>query len=235
MKDTPREIVGVVADVRSRPGAGWTSGFTALAADPPPIVYVPLAQVPPPVMSIAHRAFPATWLVRTATFIPDLDRQIEKAVTATDPSVAFVRFMPMTQFVADDVGGTRLMASAISVFATVAVLIACIGVYGLVAYAASQRARETAIRIALGATRASLIRQFVRETAATAAVGMILGFAATAAFSGLVAAMIGNTSVLDPVAIAASTLLLSGALGAASVVPALRASNADPLRTLRIE
>ncbi|MDP2321098.1 MAG: ADOP family duplicated permease [Acidobacteriota bacterium] len=235
MKDTPREIVGVVADVRSRPGAGWTRGFSALGADPPPIVYVPLAQVPPSVMSIAHRAFPATWLVRTATFIPDLDRQIATAVMATDPSVAFVRFMPMTQLVADDVGRIRLMASAISVFATLAILIACIGVYGLVAYAASQRARETAIRMALGATRASLIRQFLRETAATASVGMILGVAATAALSRVVAAIIGNTSALEPVAIAASALLLSGALGIASVVPALRASNADPLRALRIE
>ncbi len=235
MRDTAREIVGVVADVRSRPGAGWTRGFSALGADPPPIVYVPLAQVPPPVMSIAHRAFPATWLVRTATFIPDLDQHIERAVMATDPSVAFVRFLPMTQLVADDVGGIRLMASALSIFAMVAVLIACVGVYGLVAYAASQRARETAIRMALGATRASLIRQFLRETVATASVGMILGLAATAALSRLVAAMIGNTSVLEPVAIAASALLLSGALGIASVVPALRASNADSLRSLRIE
>jgi len=235
MKDAPREIVGVVADVRSRPGAGWTRGFSALGAEPPPIVYVPLAQVPPPVMSIAHRAFPVTWMVRTATFIPDLDRQIQTAVTATDSSVAFVRFMPMTQLVADDVGGIRLMASAISVFATVAVLIACIGVYGLVAYAASQRARETAIRMALGATRASLIRQFLKETAATASAGMILGLAATAALSRLVAAIIGNTSALEPMAIVASALLLSGALGIASVVPALRASNADPLRALRIE
>ena len=235
MKDAPREIVGVVADVRSRPGAGWTRGFSALGADPPPIVYVPLAQVPPPVMSIAHRAFPAAWLVRTARFIPDLDRQVEAAVMATDPSVAFVRFMPMTQLVADDVATIRLMASAISVFATVAVLIACIGVYGLVAYAASQRARETAIRLALGATRASLIHHFLRETAATASAGMILGLAATAALSRVVAAVTGNASALEPVAIAISALLLSGALGVASVVPALRASQADPLRALRIE
>lgn len=78
MRDTAREIVGVVADVRSRPGAGWTRGFSALGADPPPIVYVPLAQVPPPVMSIAHRAFPATWLVRTSTFIPDLDQHMKE-------------------------------------------------------------------------------------------------------------------------------------------------------------
>ncbi|MFA5908076.1 MAG: ADOP family duplicated permease [Vicinamibacterales bacterium] len=235
MRDMPREIVGVVADVRSRPGAGWTRGFSALGADPPPIVYVPLAQVPPPVMSIAHRAFPATWMVRTAAFIPDLDRQIETAVRATDSSVAFVRFLPMTQLVADDVDGPRVIASAISVFAMVALLIACVGVYGVVAYATSQRARETAIRVALGATRGSLLRQFLQETVASATVGLILGLAATAAISRAVTMFIGSTSALEPVAIAAAALLLSGALGVASVVPALKASRADPLRALRIE
>ena len=80
-----------------------------------------------------------------------------------------------------------------------------------------------------------MIRHFLRETVASATVGIILGLAAVAALSRVVAAVIGNTAVLEPVAITAAALLLSGALGVASVVPALRASNADPLRALRIE
>ncbi|MFA5910581.1 MAG: ADOP family duplicated permease [Vicinamibacterales bacterium] len=233
--DVPREIVGVVNDVRTRPGAGWTRGTSALGADAPPVVYVPWAQVPSPVMAISNRAFPVAWMVRTASFIPDLDRKVETAVRATDPSVAFVRFMPMTQLVSDDIGGTRAMAYAIGVFAIAALLIACTGVYGLVAYAASRRVRETAIRVALGATRASLVYPLLRETVVCATVGVVLGLAAMAGMSRVVIAVVGDVSPLDPVVVASAAVLLSIALGLASVRPALRASRADPLRALRIE
>lgn len=233
--DAPREIVGVVNDVRTQPGSGWTRGTSALGADAPPVIYVPWAQVPSPTMAISNRFFPVTWIVRTASFIPDLDRKVDAAVRATDPSVAFVRFMPMTQLVSDDIGRTRAMAYAITVFAIAALLIACTGVYGLVAYEASRRVRETAIRVALGATRASLISPLLRETIVCATVGVVLGLAAMAGMSRVVIAVVGNISPLDPVAVASAAVLLSIALGLASIRPALKASRADPLRALRIE
>jgi putative ABC transport system permease protein len=233
--DAPREIVGVVADVRSKPGAGWTSGFSAMGADAPPTIYVPLAQVPAPLMALSQRVFPMTWLIRTASPVPGLERTLESAVRRVDHGVAVSRVTTMRELVQEDVAGPTIIASVVSALALLALFIAGTGIYGIVAYAASQRSRETAVRVALGATRASLLRQLLAETAWLAVASLVVGGALIAAGSRLMSSILGSagTMSLTTVGIAAATMI--GALAAASLLPALRATAIDPLRALRME
>lgn len=233
--DAARAIVGVVANSRSQPGAGWTRGLNALGSAPPPIVYVPLAQAPVRAISVTHEFFPAAWIVRAIPGTPDLDRAIEAAVRGADPAVAFVNIQPLAQVVANDIHGPRTIASIVGGLAALSLLIASTGIFGLVAYAAGVRRQETAVRLALGASRTSLVRTFVNETIAIAAGGVVVGVVAALFASRLLQATIGGVARLDlgAVALAATTLVL--VVGAAAAAPAIRASGADPARALRAE
>lgn len=233
-EDPARTIVGVVASVKGRSGAGWTSGISALGADAPPTIYVPLAQVPVPVLSIASRFFPTTWIVRTNSASPDLPRMVQEAVRSAEPSIAFARVVPMNDLLADDARQHRVLASAASVAGLVALLIACTGVYGLVAYAASQRMREMAIRLTLGASRGAVVGLSVREAMVSALAGVVAGGLLTVALSRVARAVIG-ASLLEVPTLALAAVVLATALGVAAAVPAVKASRINPARALRAE
>jgi putative ABC transport system permease protein len=233
--DVAREIVGVVADVRSGPGAGWTRGLNALGADAPPTIYVPLAQVPGQILSMTHRFFPVKWIVRANGALAEVSREIERSVRSADGSLAIVRFVPLTQIVADDMRLSRLLATLLAAFALIALLVACTGIYGLVAYAASRRMREVAVRVVLGASRRALLQTLLNETLFVAASGAIVGLALAAAIARVVAGYLAGTAPLDPVTLCFVLLMLLAAISCASVLPALRAIRVDPMRALRME
>lgn len=233
--DSAREIVGVVGDVRSKPGSGWTLGFSAMGADAPPIIYVPLPQVPATLMSLSQRVYPMTWVMRTPAAAADLPQAIEAAVRRVDQSVALSRVTTMQDVLDADVAGPRVLASLVGAFAVLALLVAGIGVYGVVVYATAQRARETAVRVALGATRASLLHGLLGETVVLAGLGVAIGLALIAAASGAMTAMFGPAGAIDARTIAAGTVTMIAALALASAIPALRAADMDPLRALRVE
>lgn len=232
-RDPSREIVGVVADVRSRPGTGWTRGFSAMGAEAPPTIYVPMAQVPAQLMTLAQRFFPMTWLVRTTSSIPGLTQTIEAEMRRIDQSVAVSRVTTMEQVIEDDIAGTRILASAVSIFAALALIVATIGIYGVVAYGTSQRSRETAVRVALGASRASLLGNLLGETAALGLVGSLLGLGLVMAGSRLMTAMLGPLGAIDAVVTTIAVGTMVSVVAFASLVPAAKAANADPLKALR--
>lgn len=230
---SPRTIVGVVGDSLSKPGAGWTRGVNARGANAPPIVYVPLAQAPPRAVAASHQYFPSTFIVRAAAGTGNLAAAIEHAVRGVEPSLAFVSIQPLATIVEDDVRLPEALATIVGTLTAVALAIAAIGIFGLVTYATGLRRQETAVRIALGASRTTLVRGFVGEIVAVTLVGAVAGVAVTLAASRTVTAVIGDLAAVDLLTVVGAVAVLILVVGVAGVWPAARAAREDPLVALR--
>jgi predicted permease len=234
LKDPPREIVGVIADVKGRSGSGWTRGLNALASPVAPALYVPALQVPDTVLQLVHRTFPISWSVRTtkpgetASAMLDVIRSIE-------PRLPFVRFETMEEIIARDLEMQRFLMTLLAVFSSVSLLLAAIGIYGLLAYAATQRAQEIGVRMALGATREVVLTGFLREGLVLAACGLIVGLPGAIFAGRLVRSFVFGVEPADPITLAVVGGMLVIVTGLATLLPALRASRIDPLRALRSE
>jgi predicted permease len=213
----PRAIVGVVKDTRQR---DWT-------AAPTPEMYLAFLQNPP------SRGL--TLVVRAAgdplTLAPALERQ----VWAIDPNLAVVQVRSMEEVVAQAIGQPRFNLLLLNAFAALALLLAAVGIYGVMAYAVHRRTQELGIRLALGAQTRDLRRLVVGQGMALAAVGVALGLAAAFGTTHIMQAMLFEVTPTDPPTfLAISTLLLTVAL-LATYLPARRATRIDPLTALRAE
>jgi putative ABC transport system permease protein len=232
--DPPREIVGVSANVKGLSGSGWSGGLNALASPVAPAMYVPAGQVPDNILQLVHRFFPVSWTVRTSqpgeavTAVHDVIRSI-------DPRLPFIRFETMEQVITRDLQMQRFLTTLLGVFAAVSLALAVVGIYGLVAYAASQRAQEVGVRMALGATRATVLGAFLKEGLALVALGLAIGMSGAAFASRLVRSLVFGVEPLDPLtfAVVGATLVL--VTGVATLMPALHAARTDPLRALRLD
>ena len=233
--DVPREIVGVVADVRTLPGSGWTRGLAALAAPAAPTMYVPAAQVPQTVVEVAHQFFPMNWVVRTTTAGPRLERDVESVMSAIDSTLPFVRFDTMESIIANDLAFHRLITVLTGAFAFVALSLATIGLYGLVAYTVSRRVREVGILMALGATRGRVLREFMREGVLLTSAGVVVGLVLAGVVTrGVTVFLFGVTPLDLPTYIGVTSMLAAAAL-VATAIPASRAARTDPAVALRSE
>jgi ABC-type antimicrobial peptide transport system permease subunit len=233
MKDDSREIVGVVANVKARSNSGFTRGLNALAAQTAPAIYVPAAQAPDAAVQIANRFFDTKWIVKTRGPVTGVERDIEATVGAVDATLPFVRFESMTSVIGRDLDLQRLMTVLLGAFATAAMLLAAVGLYGLVAYSAVQRRQEIGLRIALGATRVEIVRSFLRDGLSTVAVGLAIGMAGAALTTRVLSAILFGVTPLDKTTfiVAASGLVLVATC--ASWIPAAGAARIDPVEALR--
>ena len=235
MKDGPREIVGVVADVKARSNSGFTRGLNALASATAPAMYVPAAQAPDAAIQIANRFFDMRWIVRTTGSIPAVERGMQDAVRTVDPTLPFARFESMDAVIGRDLDLQRLLTVLLGAFATSAMLLACVGLYGLIAYSALQRRQEVGVRMALGATGARILRTFVGEGLAIAAVGLSLGIGGAVLVTRVLASRLFGVTPLDlPTFTAAAVTVVLVAAGAA-LIPAMGAARTSPARALRGE
>lgn len=210
------EIVGVVADVRRN----------GLAKEAPLQVYRPLAQRPV--------AF-ATLMVRTTLAPASLAKSVETALWRIDPDAPVSDVAPMETVINQSVAQPRLYLTLFGLFAALALLLAIIGIYGLVAYSVAQRMREFGIRSALGASSRELLGLVLREGATLVALGLVLGLAGAWAAARLLQSMVFETSVHDPLTLAAITLLLGAVALVACLLPAHRAAKVNPIEVLRAE
>lgn len=234
-QDVPRQIVGVVADVKARSGSGWTQGFTALGAPTAPTMFVPAGQASATSVRGTHGVFPMTWSIKTARLDGALARDLENTIRAIDAGVTFIAFEPMDAVIARDLDLPRLVASLLATFAGLAISLAVIGLYGLIAYASTQRMREVGVRIAFGATASRILRRFVAEGLAVAGAGMVVGIIAAVFFTRVLTILLFDVTPLDPMTFAIVAGLLLGVAATASVLPAVRAARVDPLAVLRAD
>ena len=236
-QDPPRRIVGVVADVKALSGTGWSRGFaySALGLETAPMLFTPAGQTSATLVRGAHEAFAMTWSIRTNGARPGLEADVQQALQAVDPRLPFIGFQPMSAVIARDLEVPRVLTTLLAAFAIVAALLAAVGLYGLMAYAGSQRVREIGIRVAFGATAGRVLRGFLREGLLVAAAGLAVGTLGATLVTGVIEAYLFGVTALDAPTFAGAAVLLLATATLASLVPAMRAARVDPVRALKSE
>jgi putative ABC transport system permease protein len=211
-----KTIVGVVGDVK----------WNGLDATPPPEVYLPHKQ---------HAVDSLTIVVRTAgepaAFVP-----VARADLATlDRELPISAVRTMDEVVGRSIVERRFMMLLLGTFAAVAILLAAIGVYGVLAYIVSQRTQEIGVRLAIGASPADVVRLFLREGVALAAAGLLIGVVSALAAGRVLASLLFGVTTTDPLTFVGVTLALGVAALCASYLPARRAAAVDPMTALRTD
>ena len=211
-----REIIGVVASVKHH-------GFSR---DPRPEMVVPNRQFQLGGMTIVARS-------RVEPSV--LGAAITRAVHAMDPELPVSRVRTMAEFQSASVAQPRFTALLLAGFALLAVSLALVGVYGVMAYAVSQRTREIGVRMALGAERPDVVWMVVRQGVALAGLGIVIGLLGAAAGTRVMERLLFGVSATDPITFVAAAGALALASIAATCVPAFRAARVAPVTALRCE
>ncbi len=212
---TQFEIVGVVGDVLR----------TGLANNEVPLqIYRPIAQRPTAFGSL---------IVHTSLPPGSVARSVQQAVWSVDPDAAIESVSPISRLLANSVTQPRLHLMLFGLFAGLALLLAAVGLYGLIAYGVAQRTREFGIRAALGAGSGEVLALVLREGLALIAIGLGLGLLGAFAATRLLRQMVFETSVHDPAVFLVVPLALALVAAAACFIPAWRAMRINPLEALR--
>jgi len=211
-----RDIVGIVGDVR----------HAALASEPEPELYMPYAHDPFPFLRIA---------VRSPAQTDVLAGIMRAAVWTVDRAQPVSRVRTMEEVVSSSVSAQRFNTILIGTFAALALALAAIGLYGVIAYSVALRQHEFGLRLALGAERHHVVALVLRQALRLAATGLALGFALALALTQLIETQLYRTTPTDPVTFGAVAAVLLVIAVLASYAPVRRAVNADPMTALRAE
>ncbi len=209
-------IVGIAGDVKA----------AALDEQTLPHIYMPFAQHPSLWMAVA---------VRTAGDPLNLARQAVGAVRSVDPEAAPSAIDTMRLRAAGSISRPRFETGIVAFFAAVALFLAAVGIFGVVAHATARRTKEVGIRMALGAGRAGLLRQVIASGMRPVLAGIALGIAGAVSLRSFVASLLFHVRPADPWMLALAALVLAGVALAACFIPARRASRVDPALALRAE
>ena len=221
-----REVVGVAGDVKM-------NGIDA--TEPAPTVYWPTSQVYAPQRFGLFRGFPFTLAVRTVRNPESAAADIRAAIHQVSPNVPVVRVQTMEQLVSDSIAPRRFNMLLLATFAGLALLLAAVGIYSVLAYAVRQRVHEIGVRMALGASVADVLRMVIVEGMRPVLLGVALGVAAAIGLGRVVSSMIYGIHPTDvPTFLSVSLILVSVAF-VASILPAYFATRVDPLQMLRDE
>jgi len=211
------EIIGVVGHQR----------HSSLAVPGPEAVFVPDGHF--------GYGFASRWTVRAAGDPMALVGAVRAAVAQIDPRAPLAEIQPMTAFVDKAMAPVRFTATLIGIFAAVAVVLAAIGLYGVLATIVRQRTSEIGMRMVFGAPRGSILGLIVSEGLRLSVAGMIVGFAGALAVTRLMTSMLVGVNAADPLTFVAIAFLFSLIAAIASWIPARRASRLDPMAAIREE
>ena len=211
-----RDVVGVIRQVKERPNA----------AENQLEIYVPLAQ---------NSWFNATFVVRSAVAPETLVSQLRAAASRVRKDLPPSRIRTMEEVAADSTATPRFRARLVGAFAVLAMVLAAAGVFSVFTFTVQQRTREFSIRMALGARSTDVLRQVLGDGARVIAIGLALGIAASAALVQSMASLLFAVKPFDSIAFAGGSALLACIALTACVIPAVRASRADPATILRDE
>jgi putative ABC transport system permease protein len=176
-----------------------------------------------------------TVVVRAAIPAGAAASELRAAVSAVDPAIALDRIATMQQLVSGSVAQPRFRTVILAGFSLLALVLATIGIYGVMSYLVIQRTREFGIRLSLGATQSDVLRLVLGRAAALIAAGTCLGLVGSALLVRLITKLLFGTTPLDPLTFAAVPLLLATVALAASYIPARRATRIDPIVALQCE
>jgi predicted permease len=224
-QEPPRQIVGIVSDVRNG----------ALDEAPEPTMYIPQAQVADGVTALNARLAPLTWVVRTRAEPHALSVAIQKALRDASGGLPVARIKSMDEIVVQATARQDFNMRLLTVFGCAALLLAAIGVYGLMAYSVEQRTQEIGIRLALGAQLSQVRNMVIVQGMSLAGAGVIVGTAGAFGLSRLIESLLFGVTARDPIVFVAVPAALSVVALIAVWLPALRATRIDPITALRYE
>jgi putative ABC transport system permease protein len=216
LKQPWRRVVGVVG--RSR-GDGLDAPYT-------PHMFLPARQLPLNAMTV---------YIRTTSTPEALEDPIRREIQAVDPDLPVFGVRSLRSTIAASLAARRFAMLLLGFFAATALVLAAIGIYGVMAYFVSQRVGEIGVRMALGARRIDVLKLIVRQGMGLALVGVVIGFVASLALARLIAGLLFGVSPNDPITLALFTLILAAVALLANYVPARRAAAVDPMVALRYE
>ena len=220
-----RQIVGVVGTVRE---SGLKNADTG-------VMYIPQSQVQEGLTTLANSVIPLSWEIRTATNPMSLRIPVEQALRATDSQLPISRERTMDAVISATVARQNFNMLLLSIFAAIALILAAIGIYGLMAYTVEQRSQEFGIRMALGASGAQIRRMMLTLGAKLAVIGVAVGLALAYALTRLLASLLFGVKSADPLVFSGVGSVLAAIALLATFIPATRATAVDPAIALRSE
>jgi putative ABC transport system permease protein len=210
------DIVGVVGNVK----------YLGLTVDTDPALYIPFTQSYGPLMFLT---------VRSPGDATSLAAALRRDIQSIDPGITLAQIGTLEQALDLSVAQPRFDAMLLSLFAGIALLLAAVGIYGLIAYSVAQRTHEIGVRMALGAAQADVVRMVVRQGASMAAIGIVLGLGGAFVLTRLLKTMLFGIGVADALPFVAAPLVIMLVVLAATFVPALRATRISPVVALRYD
>jgi putative ABC transport system permease protein len=213
-------IVGIVGNVKT------TNVFREMGHITAPVVYRPMAQVP---------GQATTLVMRTAAEPMRISEQVQEEVTGVDRDAVISNMKTMQAILHEQSAQPRFRSALLGGFAGMALLLAALGIYGLLTQQVIRRTLEIGIRMALGANRSQIVKQIVRQGLGLTSAGIVLGIAGSLAAARVMTGLLYETSANDPWLLSAATAVFVLVALGASVVPAWRASRVEPMVSMRAE
>ena len=225
-----REIVGVVGDVQVKPGWGDNGPLAAM-----PLAYIPVTQVSDGMLRLVHGWFAPTFVVRAAGTSESAARVVRDALDATDPLLPFADVRAMADVQSAALARQRFLMVLLGCLAVATMLLAAVGIHGLIASSVTERTREMGIRLALGATRTQTLRTLALPGVALALAGTVIGAAAALPATSLLQHFLWGVKAADPTTFGGVAALIVVVASLASLLPALRVLRVDPSSALRAQ
>jgi putative ABC transport system permease protein len=223
--EPPRQIIGIVGDTHDR----------GLDSDPWPIMYIPLAQMPDAETALNSRVTPLWWAVRSQGDPHTLIAPITVALRDASGGLPIAHVRTEDEVEARSTSRQRFNMLLLTIFGASGLLMAAIGVYGVMAYSVQQRTQELGIRIALGAQASNLRNMVLRQGMALTLIGLGIGIGGALWLARFLASFLFGVKIWDPTAFIVTPLLLSAVAWIAIWIPARRATRVDPMTALRLE
>jgi len=211
-------IVGVVADVK----------VSSLEAETRPAIYMPIFQIPRARSNVIY-------VVRSSADTASVVSALRREIKAVDEELPVYDVRTMNQVIAMSVAGRRFSMMLLTLFAGTALLLAAIGLYGVISFSVIERTREIGIRLAMGASHRDVLRLVVGQGLSLSLAGVVLGMAAALALTRLMTSMLFGVTATDSLTFIAVSVVLTGVALGACFVPATRAAKVDPMVALRYE
>jgi putative ABC transport system permease protein len=221
--DPVRQLVGVVGDTRDN----------GLDAEAPPMVFVPSAQVPDALTRLGNSLIPPRWLIKTQAPLSSLTAQVEQAFLAVDAQLPVAGVRSMEDVVAHSIARQNFNMLLLTIFGSIALLLAAVGVYGIISYSVEQATHDISVRLALGAARGDIMSLVLGQGMKLAGAGLVIGTAAAVAASRVLAKMLYGVKPTDPSTYVMVVGVLAVIALAACYLPARRAMRVDPILALK--
>jgi hypothetical protein len=228
---TPREIVGIIGNTQQG-SAGWGN---LGPISPLPCIYIPVTQTSSKFLTLVHTWFQPSWVVRSTLPEPTVVSELRKAIASVDPQLPIAGIKTIDDLRGAKLESQRFMMWLVAGLGLIALVLAGVGLHGLIASSVNERTRELGIRLALGASGRQAITAVVVPGLVLSAIGVGIGTAAALATARLLRSFMWGVTPTDPTTFAGVIAVLMGIALVASLIPALRVLRLDPAQTLRSE